>query len=52
MEDAVKFSTHVWSSIVLEDIIDGQDLAYINYHLFIPMKESLRGKHYSNDEEV
>ncbi|GFR81392.1 histone-lysine N-methyltransferase SETMAR [Elysia marginata] len=28
------------------------DLAPSDYHLFGPMKQSLRGKHYENDEEV
>ena len=29
-----------------------QDLAPSNYHLFSPMKEGLRGKHYTYDKEV
>ena len=28
------------------------DLVPSNYHLFDPMKEVLRGKHYTSDEEV
>ena len=28
------------------------DLAPLDYHLFGPMKQGLRGKHYENDEEV
>ena len=35
-----------------EDNIDWQDLAASDYHLFGPMKEGLRGKHYSSDKEV
>ena len=29
-----------------------QELALLDYHLFDPMKEGLRDKHYASDEEV
>ena len=35
-----------------DDIIDWQSLASPFYHLFGPMKESLRGKQYASDEEM
>ena len=35
-----------------EDIIDFQDLAPLDYHLFGSMKEGLRSKHYASDGEV
>ena len=34
------------------DIINWLDLAPSDYHLFGPMKEGLRGKHYASDEKV
>ena len=35
-----------------EDIIDWQDLAPSDYHLFGPMKEGLKGKHCTSDQQV
>ena len=35
-----------------EDIINWQDLAPSDYHLFGTMKEGLWSKHYTSDEEV
>ena len=35
-----------------KDIIDYQNLASSDYHLFGLMKEGLSGKHYASDEEV
>ena len=35
-----------------EDIIDWQDLVPSDYHLFGPMKEGLRGKHFASDEKM
>ena len=35
-----------------EDIINWQDLAPSDYHLFIRMKEGLWGKHYASDEKA
>ena len=35
-----------------EDIIDWHDLAPSDYHLFVPMREDLRGKHHASDKEV
>ena len=35
-----------------EDIIDWQDLALSDYHLFGPVKECLSGKHYTCDTEA
>ena len=35
-----------------EGIIDWQDLAPSGYRLFGPMKDGVRGRHYSSDKEV
>ena len=35
-----------------EDIIGRQDLVPSDYHLYGSIKEGLRGKHYTSDEEV
>ena len=35
-----------------EDIIDWQDLAPLDFHLFSLIKEGLKGKHYPSDKEV
>ena len=44
----------MWSNIVMQkkDIINRQDSVSIDNHLFGPMKEDLRGKHYASDEKV
>ena len=48
--DCVKIASFGWTT--LPHPPESPDLAPSDYHLFGPMKEGLRGKHYSSDEEV